>query len=42
MYTGVFNHDLSGFKAAEDLFSRSEAGVLPLIAFTMFHTWLTV
>lgn len=39
---GVFNHDLSRFKAAEYLFSWSEAGVSPVLALTLFHTWLTV
>lgn len=39
---GVFNHDLSRFKAAEYLFSWSEAGVPPVLTFTVFHTWLTV
>lgn len=39
---GVFNHDLSGFKAAEYLFSWSEADVPPVLTFTVFHTWLTL
>lgn len=39
---GVFSHDLSTFKAAEYLFSWSEAGVSAVLAATMFHTWLTV
>lgn len=38
---GVLSHDLSRFKAAQYLFSWSEAGVCAGLAFTEFHTWLT-
>lgn len=39
---GVFNHDMSLFKAAEDLFSWSEAGVSPAWAFVVFtFGWLS-
>lgn len=40
--TCVFNHGLSGFKAAESLFSWSEAGVNPVVTFTVFHNWFPV
>lgn len=38
----IFHRALAGLKAAQYPFSWSDAGVNPVVTFTVFHTWLPV